>query len=193
MGKSTVAQMIRDEGIPVFDADAAVHELYSKGGAAVEPIAKAFPRSLIDGAVDRETLAKIVLNDKQAIKLLEQIVHPRVHEKQDEFMERAKQQRHPIVVFDIPLLFEGKRVKEFDAIIVVSASAQEQRSRALSRPTMTAEKLDAILARQIPDDQKRQQADFVISTSETLEETRVAVHNLIEQLRQRVAEGEIVS
>jgi dephospho-CoA kinase len=189
MGKSTVSQMIRDEGVPVFDADAAVHRMYSKGGRAVEAVGMVFPEAIDNGAVDRNKLAEIVLRDKQAIKALEAIVHPLVHDEQRRFLELAAEQGEPVTVFDIPLLFEGKRETEFDAVIVVSASASQQRERALSRPGMTTEKFESILVRQVPDEEKRRLADFVISTGVSLDETRFAVKQVIRELRKRATQG----
>lgn len=183
MGKSTVAQMMRDEGIPVFDADAAVHELYREGGKAVEPLRNLFPTAIVDDAVDRARLATEVLNDKMRMAQLESIVHPMVHDLQDEFRNAARSTGELVVVFDIPLLFEGNRAPEFDAVIVVSAPAHEQRTRALARPGMTDEKLNAIIARQVPDADKRRRADFIISTGTSLDETRKAVKDVIAKLR----------
>jgi dephospho-CoA kinase len=188
MGKSTVAQMMRDEGIAVFDADAAVHKMYARNGPAVTPVGRRFPDAIVDEAVDRTRLAQLVLEDSEAIKALEAIVHPLVHDEQRRFLEQAGQRGDPVVVFDIPLLFEGNRAQEFDAIIVVSASAEQQRERALSRPAMTAEKFESILARQVPDEEKRRWADFVISTGTTLDDTRLAVKRVVEQLRQRATQ-----
>jgi dephospho-CoA kinase len=185
MGKSTVAQMMRDEGIAVFDADAAVHEMYARKGRAVAPVGRRFPDAIVDEAVDRTRLAQLVLGDSEAIKALEAIVHPLVHDEQRRFLEQAAQRDDLVVVFDIPLLFEGNRAKEFDAVIVVSASPEQQRERALDRPGMTAEKFESILARQVPDEEKRRRADFVISTGSTLDDTRLAVKGVVEQLRQR--------
>ena len=183
MGKSTVSQMFRDEGIPVFDADAAVHEMYAKGGRAVPMIAVHFPDAIVDDAVERMRLSKLVLNDPDAISKLEQLVHPLVHEEQRRFLEAATQAGAPLVLFDIPLLYEGNRTNEFDAVIVVSAPAAVQRERALARPGMTSEKFESILARQVPDKEKCRQADFVISTGVSLDETRLAVKQVISELR----------
>ena len=185
MGKSTVAQMLRDEGIAVFDADAAVHEMYAVNGRAVSPVGERFPDAIVDEAVDRTRLAAAVLGNTEAMKALEDIVHPLVHEEQRRFLDQAAQRGDPIVVFDIPLLFEGNRPAEFDAVIVVSASPEQQRERALGRPGMTTEKFESILARQVPDEDKRRQADFVISTATSLDDTRLAVKKVLEQLRHR--------
>lgn len=188
MGKSTVAGMIRESGVPVFDADAAVHQLYARNGKAVPLIAEAFPEAIINGMVDRKRLSSLVLNNPEAIARLEGIVHPLVHEEQTGFLEQCMNQGHDIVVFDIPLLFEGGRAREFDAVLVVSATADQQQQRALAREGMTVEKFRAIVARQVPDAVKRQQADFVISTSISLEDTRRAVDNVVHQLRQLARE-----
>jgi dephospho-CoA kinase len=185
MGKSTVSQMIRDEGVPVFDADATVHELYTKGGRAVPMIANHFPDAIVDDAVERTRLSALVLNDHDAIRLLENIVHPLVHDEQRRFLEAAERTGAALVVFDIPLLYEGDRANEFDAVIVVSAPAAVQRERALARPGMSREKFEAILARQVPDQEKRRRADFVVSTGVSLEDTRVAVKKVMSELRRR--------
>ena len=189
MGKSTVAQMIRDEGVHVFDADAAVHAMYARNGRAVAAVGNLFPDAIVDGAVDRTRLAAAVFGNKDAIKALEAIVHPLVHDEQRRFLEDAIGRGDPLVGFDIPLLFEGNRAREFDAVIVVSASAQQQRERALDRPGMTTEKFENILARQVPDEEKRNRADFVISTATSLDDTRLAVKEVIEQLRRRIING----
>ena len=188
MGKSTVANMLRDEGVPVFDADATVHQLYSEGGDAVPLIAEAFPDAVSGNAVDRTRLSALVLSDSAAIKRLEQLVHPLVHLEQAAFLAQAKADGAELVVFDIPLLFEGSREAEFDAVIVVSAPAEVQRARALSRSGMSVEKFEAILARQVPDAIKQGKADIVIPTGTTLAETRQAVNAAVKQLRSMLKE-----
>lgn len=185
MGKSTVSQMFRDEGIPVFDADAAVHTLYARGGRAVAAIAEHFPEAIVDDAVDRTVLSRLVLNSPDAIRRLERIVHPLVHEEQERYVQEAARSHTPLIVLDIPLLFEGNRSREFDVVIVVSAPPAAQRERALARPGMTEAKFDAIVARQVSDEEKRQRADFVISTGVSLDETRLAVKKVIGELRKR--------
>jgi dephospho-CoA kinase len=185
MGKSTVSQMFRDQGIPVFDADAAVHTMYAKGGRAVEAIAEHFPQAIVDGAVDRTILSRLVVNSPDAIRRLEGIVHPLVHQEQERFVQEAARSQTPMIVLDIPLLFEGNRSREFDVVIVVSAPAAAQRERALARPGMTEEKFDAILARQVSDEEKRRRADFIISTGVSLDDTRIAVKKVIGELRKR--------
>ena len=182
MGKSTVANMLRDEGVPVFDADAAVHRLYSEGGDAVPLITEVFPDAISGNAVDRTRLSALVLSDVAAIKRLEQLVHPLVHREQAAFLEQARVDGTELVVFDIPLLFEGGREAEFDAVLVVSAPAEIQRQRALARDGMSVEKFEAVLARQVPDAVKRSKADIVIPTDTSLDKTRQAVKAAIDRL-----------
>ncbi len=172
MGKSTVLSMFADLGAAVWDADAAVHRLYGKGGAALAPLAELFPEAIVDGAVDRAALAKIVLGDTQALAKLEAVVHPLVAEDREAFMTAAAQAGADAVVLDIPLLFENETEKFFDATIVVSAPAETQRARVLARPGMSEEKFEAILRLQTPDAEKRQRADYIIDTGLPLEETR---------------------
>ncbi len=182
MGKSTVAKMFAEEGAPAFDSDAAVHQLYAKGGAAVAAVGAEFPAAIRDGAVDRALLSPLVLESPAALKRLEQIVHPFVRQAQVEFAENARAMGAAFVVFDIPLLLEGKNADLFDKIIVVSAPADVQRARVLARPGMTEEKFQQILARQMPDAEKRARADFVIDTGGTLEEARAQVRAVLDAL-----------
>lgn len=184
MGKSTTAQMLRDEGIPVYDADAAVHELYAEGGKAVPPVAEAFPGALVDGAIDRARLGELVLGNDEALKKLEAIVHPLVRETQAAFVRRHHGAGAPIVVLDIPLLYEGGSDKIVDAVMVVTAPAAVQRQRILARPGMTEEKLRQILARQMPDAEKRDRADFLINTEFGLEDARNQVRAALAVLRE---------
>ena len=184
MGKSTAVRFIRREGVPVYDADAAVHEIYRQGGAAVEPIRAAFPGAIVDGAVDRVKLSKLVLNDLGAIRTLEGIVHPLVRQVQERFLHAMARRRMPMVVMDIPLLFETGGDDRVDAIIVVSAPAALQRQRVLARPGMTEEKFEQILARQTPDREKRRQADVVIPTQTGFVETGRRLRRALEYLRQ---------
>ncbi|WP_375204707.1 dephospho-CoA kinase [Hyphococcus sp.] len=172
MGKSTVLQMFADLGAAVWDADAAVHRLYSKDGAAVAPIGELFPDAVVDGAVDRAALAKIVLGDTEALAKLEALVHPLVAEDREAFMLSAAEAGADAVVLDIPLLFENGTEKFFDATVVVSAPEEVQRERVLARPGMTEAKFEAILKLQTPDAEKRQRADYVIDTGLALDETR---------------------
>lgn len=187
MGKSTTAQMFREEGVPVYDADAEVHALYAVGGAAVGPLGEAFGEDvLVAGAVDRGLLGAKVLGDPAAMKRLEAIVHPLVGSSRMTFFETARASGAPIVVLDIPLLFETGGEKAMQAVVVVSAPADLQRERVLARPGMTPEKFEAILARQVPDAEKRARADFVIDTSQGVDAARDQVRKLLATLRQRL-------
>jgi len=164
MGKSETSRMFRRLGIPVFDADAAVHALTAKGGAAVAPIAAAFPGAVKDGAVDRQALGPKVLGDPAALKRLERIIHPLVGRSRSRFLARARAERRPLVVLDIPLLFETRGHRRVDVTVVASAPYFLQTQRVLRRPGMTAQKLADTRARQVPDAAKRRQADYVVPT-----------------------------
>lgn len=186
MGKSTVAKMFAEEGAPGFDSDAAVHALYAPGGAAVAPVEAAFPGVTKDGAVDREILSKRVVGNEAAIKQLEAIVHPLVRAAQMQFLQDNRDAGTAVVILDIPLLFEGNGAKFVDKTIVVSAPADVQRARVLARPGMSADKFEAILARQMPDAEKRARADFVIDTGGDLETTRSQVRGVLDALREQI-------
>ena len=173
MGKSTVAAMFADMGVPVFDADAAVHRLQGPAGRVVAAVEARFPGTTGDAGVDRTALAEMVLGDPVAIAALEAIVHPAVEEERAVFL--AQHAAAPLVVLDVPLLFETGGNARVDKVAVVSAAAEVQRARVLARPGMTAAKLDAILARQLPDAEKRARADFVITTDTALAATRAQV------------------
>lgn len=177
MGKSTVAAMFAAAGVPVFDADAAVHRLQGPGGALVAAIEARFPGTTGAQGVDRAALGAAVLGDDPAMRALEAIVHPAVRNEREAFL--ARYHDAPLVVFDIPLLFETGGDRDVDRVVVVSAAPAVQRARTLARPGMTAAKLDAILARQTPDAEKRARADFVIPTDVSLDETRSAVLRVI--------------
>ena len=177
MGKSTVAKMFERAGIPLFDADAVVHKLQAPAGGLVQKIGEQFPGCVRCGTLDRECLAQIVLADPQKLSTLEGIVHPAVREARDEFV--AANQRAPAVLFDIPLLFETGSEKDFDKVVVVSAPAEVQRQRVLGRAGMTAAKLDSILARQMPDAEKRARADFVVDTGTDLSTTESQVADIL--------------
>lgn len=177
MGKSTVAAMFADEGIPLFDADAVVHHLQGPEGALVREIEALFPGTTGKEGVDRTSLAEAVLGDSEALDALEGLIHPAVAAEREAFLRRNA--GAPLVVLDIPLLFEKGMEDEFDRIAVVSAPPEVQRRRVLARPGMTEEKLAAILARQVPDSEKRARADFVIPTGCPLEETRAQVRSII--------------
>lgn len=182
MGKSTVGNMFAEEGAPLFDSDAAVHRLYARGGAAVDPVAAAFPGAVKDGVVDREALSAHVVGDAAALKRLEQIVHPLVREAQMQFLQQHRDAGAKWVVLDIPLLFESGGGPLVDKIVVVSAPAEIQRARVLGRPGMSEDKFESILARQVPDAEKRARADFVIDTSGSFDATRAQVRAVLDAL-----------
>ncbi len=170
MGKSTVAAMFAEAGIPVFDADAEVRRLQGYGGQLVEEIGRRFPGTVVDGAVDRDRLAAYVLADRDRLAELETLVHPAVAEVRERFIEQHRDAA--ALLFEIPLLFETHGEGAFDKVIVVSAPVETQEERVLQRPGMTADKLAQLLARQMPDAEKRERADFVIDTGGSLERTR---------------------
>lgn len=180
MGKSTTAKLFAEAGAAVYDADAAVHALYA--GKAVEPIRSAFPDAVKDGRVDRAALSKIVLNDKTKMMLLESLVHPLVQEAERSFIAQAKQERRNLVVLDIPLLFEVGKDKKVDAVVVVSAPYDVQRSRVLERPGMTAEKFEAIYTKQMSDAEKRKRAHFIVDTGAGVESARHSVRAIIKAI-----------
>ena len=180
MGKSAVAAMLRGLGVPVFDADAAVHALQGPGGACLVPIERAFPGTTGPAGVDRQKLGAAVFGDPAALKRLEAIVHPEVAELRRTFL--ADHSDAPLIVFDIPLLYEKSGQHGLDAVVVVSAPAALQRERVLARPGMSADKFEQILALQVPDTDKRARADYVLDTATSLAETRHAVQRLVHQL-----------
>lgn len=190
MGKSTVLSMFATLGAATWDADAAVHRLYAKEGRAVKAISKAFPDAVVDGVVDRTALAKLVLTDPKALQKLEALVHPLVEEDREAFLSAAAAAGAPAAVLDIPLLFENETEKFFDVTVVVSAPANVQRERVLSRPGMTAEKFQAILSLQTPDTEKRQKADYVIDTSGPIEETKVRVREVLAEIVERFSKAQ---
>jgi dephospho-CoA kinase len=185
MGKSTVAAMFEDEGVSVFDADAAVHQLQKAGGLLVAAIESAFPGTTGPQGVDRQKLGAAVLGDKQKLKQLESIIHPAVGAMRNAFL--ANHTDRDIIVFDIPLLFEKGGHADVDHIVVVSAPADQQRARALSRPGMTVEKFENILKLQTPDAEKRAKADTVIDTGQSIDHTRCQVRALVKKLRDALA------
>lgn len=180
MGKSTTAKMFAEAGVPVHDSDEAVHRLYS--GAAVPLVEAAFPGVTVDGRIDRNLLGQRVIGNSDAIRKLETIVHPLVRADADAFLARHRAAGAKIVVLDIPLLFETGGRDRVDKVVVVSAPAEVQRARVLARPGMTAEKFEAILARQVPDAEKRRLADFVVDTGAGMEAARHSVGQIIEAL-----------
>jgi dephospho-CoA kinase len=180
MGKSTTARFFAEEGVPVHDADAVVHRLYD--GEAAAAIEAAFPGTTTAGKVDRQKLATRVLGDSGALKRLEEIVHPLVQEAERRLLAEAEARGEKVAVLDIPLLFETGGEERVDAVVVVSAPADVQRSRALERPGMTADKLDAILAKQMPDEEKRRRADFVVDTSRGFAVARAEVRAILDAI-----------
>lgn len=177
MGKSTVARMFEEAGIPVFDADAVVRHLQGPGGALIEKIGELFPGCVRCGTLDRECLAEIVLGDRSKLKLLEEIVHPAVRDWRQAFVENHRDA--PALLFEIPLLFETGGEKEFDKVVVVSAPTDVQRARVLARQGMTRDRLDSILDRQLPDAAKRRRADFVVDTGRDLSTTQDQVRDIL--------------
>jgi dephospho-CoA kinase len=183
MGKSTTLAMFAALGVPVWDADAAVHRIYAKGGVGVEAVGAVFPDCIApDGHVDREALSKVVLGDRAKLKALEDIVHPLVGGDRTAFINDAQAKGAPMVLLDIPLLFETGGQERVDAVVVVSCAPDLQRTRVLARPGMSVEKFEAIVARQTPDARKREKADFVITTDLGLDETRKQVDTIFKAL-----------
>jgi dephospho-CoA kinase len=180
MGKSTTAKMFAEAGVPVHDSDEAVHRLYA--GKAAPLVEAAFPGTVAGGVVDRAKLGARVLGDAAALKRLEAIIHPLVRADADAFLARHRNAGAPIVVLDIPVLFETGGRNRVDKVVVVTAPAETQRERVLARPGMTEEKLDSILARQVPDVEKRRQADFVVDTGQGLDAARTQVNAIITEL-----------
>ncbi len=187
MGKSATASLFVEEGVPLYDADAAVHRLYERGGAAVGPVDAAFPGVAVDGAIDRMKLRERVLNDSVAMKRLESIVHPLAGDAQRQFREAAKASGAPFAVLDIPLLFETGGFAYCDFVLVVTAPAEVQRERVLSRPGMTEAAFEAILARQVPDAEKRAKADFILSTAHGFEFARDHVKAIVDLMNRKAA------
>ena len=179
MGKSTAAARIRTLGVRVCDADAIVHKLYKSGGAAVAPIEAAFPGTTAGGKVDRARLSERVVHDPAAMKKLEQIVHPMLSAGRQKFFADAERSGVPVVVVDVPLLFKTGGEKRVDAVVVVTTSPELQRERVLARGTMDAAKLDSIIARQMPDAEKRRRADFVVDTSHGLDPVRAQIGDIL--------------
>ena len=179
MGKSTTAKLFAEAGVPVYDADAAVHILYE--GVAVPAIEAAFPGTTVDGKVDRNKLSARVVHDPAAIKQLEQIVHPMLGASRQKFLDDAERSGAPVAVVDVPLLFETGGEKRVDAVVVVTTTPELQRQRILARDNMTSEKLDAILARQLPDAEKRRRADFVVDTSGGLDPVRLRIRDILNE------------
>jgi dephospho-CoA kinase len=179
MGKSTTAKLFAEAGVPVYDADATVHMLYE--GEAVPAIETAFPGTTAGGKVDRNKLSAQVVHDPVAIKRLEQIVHPMLGASRQRFLHDAEQSGAPVAVVDVPLLYETGGESRVDAVVVVTTTPEIQRQRILRRDNMTNEKLDGILARQLPDAEKRKRADFVVDTSYGLDPVRAQIRDILDQ------------
>jgi len=179
MGKSTTAKLFAEAGVPVYDADATVHKIYE--GEAVPAIEAAFPGTTADGKVDRAKLAAKVVHDPAAMKQLEAIVHPMLRAYHQKFLDDAEKSGATVAVVDVPLLFETGGDKRVDAVVVVTTSSENQRERILARGTMTSEALDSILARQMPDAEKRRRADFIVDTSHGLDPVRERIRDILDQ------------
>ena len=182
MGKSLTASLFRQEGVPCYDADAAVHGLYEKGGAAVAPIGDLVPEAIVDGAVDRGVLGQIVLKDSDKLKALEAIVHPLAGQAQMRFLLDNDAAGAPVVVLDIPLLLENNGDKFVDSVVVVSAPFALQRERVLARPGMSEDRFTDILAKQVPDDEKRQRAEFIVDSSISVEDAHAQVRAILDHI-----------
>jgi dephospho-CoA kinase len=183
MGKSTTAALFRELGCPVHDADAAVHALY--GGEAVAPVAALHPDVVVDGRIDRERLARHVVGSPERLKRLEAVVHPLVRRAEADFLARARAEGAPIAVLDVPLLFETGGAERCDGVVVVSAPEAVQRARVLARPGMTEARLDGILARQMPDAEKRARADFLVDGGSGVDVARAQVAAIVEAIREK--------
>ncbi|QYX56989.1 dephospho-CoA kinase [Roseovarius sp. SCSIO 43702] len=185
MGKSTTARMFRDAGCDVWDADVAVHRLYARGGEAVAPVADAFPGAVTDGAVSREELRRIIARDESALPRLEEIVHPLVAEDREKFIRTAQAD---IVVLDVPLLFENGMDEMMDAVVVVSTSPEAQRARVMERDGMSEESFKRLLAKQMPDREKRERADFIVIT-DTIDHARSQVNDIVAAIRKELEDA----
>ncbi|CAN5118940.1 dephospho-CoA kinase [soil metagenome] len=180
MGKSTTAKLFEEAGVPVYDADATVHKVYE--GEAVPAVEAAFPGSTVNGKVDRQKLSAMVVNNPDAMKRLETVVHPMLRSHQLKFLDDAEKSGAPVAVLDVPLLYETGGEKRVDAVVVVTTAPEVQRERILARANMTHDKLEAILARQIPDEEKRRRADFVVDTSHGLEPVRLRIGEILREV-----------
>lgn len=183
MGKTTTAALFADEGVPVNDADKVVHDLYRN--EAVKPISGAFPDAVVAGMVDRQLLSQNLAKNPANFKLLEDIVHPLVRAREAAFLDHHREQGTPVVVLDIPLLFETGGESRTDKIVVVSCAPEIQKQRVLSRPGMTPEKFEIILSRQLPDAEKRARADYVIDTGRGIDSARAQVRSILEELSEQ--------
>ena len=179
MGKTTTARMFSNQGCPVFDADAAVHKLYARGGRAVPLLRAVFPDVIKDGAVNRKRLGDHMRADKLNLKVLESFIHPWVRDLRAKFLEEAKASGTKAVVFDIPLLFETGGEKSVDTVVVVTASKKVQRQRVMARQGMTEALFEMILSKQMPDGEKRKRADYIVSTDKGMEAARARVKEIL--------------
>ena len=182
MGKSKSAELFEAEGLPVYDADASVHALYEKGGAAVAPLSEHFPEAIKDGAVDRTILGKLVLHDGEMLQKLESIVHPLAGKMQKDFLETQEAAGKKAVILDIPLLLEKKAEGLVDVVVVVSTAPEVQKQRVLDRPGMTEEKFHSILSKQMPDAEKREKADFVVDSTISVADAHRQIRDIISRL-----------
>jgi dephospho-CoA kinase len=180
MGKSTTAKLFEEAGVPVYDADATVHKVYE--GEAVPAVEAAFPGSTVNGKVDRQKLSAMVVNNPEAMKRLETIVHPMLRSHQLKFLSDAEKSGAPVAVLDVPLLYETGGESRVDAVVVVTTAPDVQRERILARDNMTTSKLEAILARQLPDAEKRKRADFIVDTSHGLEPVRQRIREILREV-----------
>ena len=180
-GKSEAAKLFSSAGIPVFDSDAEVHDLYAEK-TTVDLIGKTFPEVIVDGNIDRQRLGQRVLASPEDLRKLESLIHPFVKERREKFISHWQKQNYPLVILDIPLLYETGEDRKMDYVVVVSANEEAQRNRAMARPGMTQEKFASILARQLPDSDKRRRADFIIENSGNLEHLRKQVEVLSKKL-----------
>lgn len=180
MGKTTTARLFAEEGVPVHDADAVVHRLYE--GEAVPLIEAAFPGTTVAGRVDRDKLAQYVVGDAAAIKRLEAIVHPLVRRAEEAFLSEARARGERVAVLDIPLLYETGGDNRVDAVVVVSAPADVQRQRVMQRPGMTVEKMEALIAKQMPDAEKRRRADFIVDSGQGIDHARAQVRQILQSI-----------
>ena len=182
MGKSKSAELFEAEGLPVYDADASVHALYEKGGAAVAPLSEHFPEAIKDGVVDRAILGKLVLHDGEMLQKLESIVHPLAGKMQKDFLETQEAAGKKAVILDIPLLLEKKAEDLVDVVVVVSTTPEMQKQRVLKRPGMTEEKFRSILSKQMPDAEKREKADFVVDSTISVADAHSQIRDIISRL-----------
>ena len=180
MGKSTTAKLFAEAGVPVYDADATVHQVYE--GEAASAMEAAFPGSTVNGKVDRQKLSAMVVNNPEAMTRLEKIVHPMLRSRQQKFLNDAEKSGVPVAVLDIPLLFETGGENRVDAVVVVTTTPEVQRARVLERENMTSDKLDAILIRQLPDPEKRKRADFIVDTSQGLDPVRQRIKEILAEV-----------